>query len=150
MNDKPDLICGCGEKVEIKYNDAETFDVWCENCRLSIKGFHSQSEAISAFRLATNADKILSNKQLQDIANDIESGLVAIIETKYLYSLEANQGINWISVKDRLPEKDVELLVFDGKECWICWFWEGINKFQACHEDITHYAFINLPGKEKE
>ena len=59
--------------------------------------------------------------------------------------------INWISVKDGLPEKDVELLVFDGKGCWMCWFWgEGINKFQACHEDITHYAFINLPGKEKE
>ena len=47
-----------------------------------------------------------------------------ILELKAELATRADkQGINWISVKDGLPEKDVELLVFDGKGCWMCWFW---------------------------
>lgn len=124
MNDK--LICGCGGEIKTEnLNTRIANPCWCSQCTkcgVNVNYHKSKSDAISAFRKATRADK---------------------------------QGIQWISVKDRLPKKKRGSVWSKNVWAWKSAYCTGEIEVSAYNHkekiwqwrdgDITHWAVINLP-----
>jgi len=60
-------------------------------------------------------------------------------------------NMKWISVKDRLPDKDCEVLVYMGINCYR--YMELITHYSDCHltrhDTITHWMPLPKPPKKE-
>ena len=77
-------------------------------------------------------------------------------EKGYKDATDNNVGSKWISVGERLPERNTEVLVCDTKEDYVS-VWEYIgdglwlgNEIIWATEDITHWMPLPEPPKEEK
>lgn len=166
-----ELKCGCGGKI--KYGEAiSIFWFECKQCNFfwTLRKFNppkiiSLSEAIAAFRLATNQAKL--DAQTAEIEELLEANRILILRdssfTNQITDLKAENdrlkkgGINWISVKNRLPEAKAYCLVwFADTKCPFTGWYQGNGKWGTKRKGFSHTAKvtdwteINLPEKGGE
>lgn len=116
-----ELICPICESKIVANHSISRWRFGCESCQadflFSNSKFKTESDAITAFKKATRADK---------------------------------QGINWVSVKERLPNENKKYFVTNGKDTDTAIFDTDQNIFYlySLTKRITHWAEINLPKGE--
>ncbi|MFA5382230.1 MAG: hypothetical protein WC356_03625 [Candidatus Micrarchaeia archaeon] len=179
---KTELKCGCGGETSCRRLKAGkiTYSVMCKKCGVVTQDHNSEAEAIAVFRLATRADRSIVNSTVM-CPDDGCCGCLGEPEIvgepvcnecgkKYrIIPADVKSGINWISVKDGLPEivakdertqeelsvivlvcdmtpkggslHDIEKAIYNHTTKT----WELKNSFP--HFIVTHYAYLNLPDK---
>lgn len=82
---------------------------------------------------------------------DLKCEISQVLEEGGIKSPKANQGIQWVSVKDRLPEEDGVYLFATGFIAWVSLYRSQDEVFETeegcfdVNEFSTHWAEINLP-----
>jgi hypothetical protein len=93
-------------------------------------------------------------------AVDVRDGLAIVVAKDYyedmeteIKELKAKQGIQWISVKDRLPENYKTVVASNGQTfCKAKYIndWIIIScDYAMSPEEITHFAYLNLPESKQ-
>lgn len=158
-----DLTCGnCGGSEIERLCYPDRCDFLCHQCRTVIivrpRGF---AESINAFHKATRADRSCRadregycgySQEVVDALTKERAGLLAEIDR-----LKKQQGIQWISVKERLPERATphleysrEVLVYGDDGIGTANYDYRLKDWQLHDDfcgvvDITHWAEIDLP-----
>ena len=121
------LICGCGGKIGIYTNEQDEHGGYYGSC--------------------SNDKCPLS---LDNTNYDTETEAIAAF--KKATRADMKQGVKWILVTVRLPERYLEVLVLTVHNNYFVASWNGDTWYRTSDHrklEVTHWAEINLPEKEQ-
>jgi hypothetical protein len=144
----------CGWEIMYSHSDVlHVFECSKQTCPFQALTTHSKNtaEAIAAFEKATrqsgNVQYYCGAKRAGKIFQQMTE--LAKINPDKIEIIESCKGIQWISVKDRLPEEGTGIFLCFNEHCKEVWVFKRSRAISLFDTEATHWAEINLP-KVKE
>ena len=153
-------FCG-SDNLSYVLNDNEDQSIWCENCSAAGPIHIYQIEAEMAWNTRADVELSKTEVRLEDYAIALQQAIehhckgekvpaeIALRCPYHAKLLDDTRTDDWISVKDRLPKNDDEVLVSTRlKNIGIGW-WDSYWRSDLSVKEITHWMPMPAPPEEE-